>query len=326
MKSSKIKDIAKNVIRTEAEAVSLIEERIDDIFEDAVQKIIECDGRVIVSGMGKSGLISQKIASTMASTGTPSYFVHPAEALHGDLGMITNNDILIIISNSGETTELIQIIPLVKKKNVTIIGLIGKRNSTLASESDIYLDTSVNKEACTLDLAPTSSTTATLALGDALAICLLEIKGFNKEDFAALHPGGILGKRLLLTIAKLTHKGDKIPFIHNNDSIKNALFKISEKGLGLTGVLDNNDNLIGIITDGDIRRGLENIGDDILNKKAESLMTKEPKIISSDVLAISALQLMEKHSITSLFVYSNVNLKKPDGIIHIHDILRLGIQ
>ena len=325
MKSSKIKDIAKNVIRTEAKAVELMEDRINDNFDNAVQKIIGCNGRVICSGIGKSGLISQKIAATMSSTGTPAYFVHPAEATHGDLGMITNDDILIIVSNSGETMELIQIIPSIKKKSITIIGLIGRKNSTLAFESDIYLDTSVDKEACTLDLAPTASTTATLAMGDALAISLLEIKGFSREDFALLHPGGILGKRLLLTIEKLTHKGEDIPFIYNHDSIKNALFKISDKGLGLTGVLDKDDNLTGIITDGDIRRGLENLGNNILNETAESLMTREPKTIPSNTLAISALELMEKHSITSLFVYSNAELKKPDGIIHIHDILSLGI-
>ena len=325
MKSSKIKDIAKNVIRTEAKAVALMEDRIDDNFENAVQKIINCNGRVICSGIGKSGLISQKIAATMSSTGTPAYFVHPAEATHGDLGMIANDDILIIVSNSGETSELMQIIPSIKKKNITIIGLIGRKNSTLAFESDIYLDASIDKEACTLDLAPTASTTATLAVGDALAISLLELKGFGREDFALLHPGGILGKRLLLTIEKLTHKGEDIPFIYSHDSIKNALFKISDKGLGLTGVLDKDDNLTGIITDGDIRRGLENLGDNILNETAESLMTREPKTIPSNTLAISALELMEKHSITSLFVYSNVKLKKPDGVIHIHDILSLGI-
>ena len=326
MESSKIKTIAKEVIRIEAEAVSSIEKRIDDLFESAVQKIVGCTGRLIVSGMGKSGLISQKIASTMASTGTPSHFVHPGEATHGDLGMITREDVLMIVSNSGETMELIQIIPSVKKKGVTIIGLIGRKNSTLAEQSDIYLDTSVHEEACTLDLAPTASTTATLAMGDALAVSLLEIRGFNKEDFAELHPSGMLGKRLLLTIDQLAHKGDSIPFILKDSSIKDALFNISEKGLGLTGVIDEEDNLVGIITDGDIRRGLEKIGNEILNKTAEHLMSKNPKWVPSDTLAISALELMEKHSITSLFVFSDNKLKRPDGIVHIHDILRSGIQ
>ena len=326
MEPSKIKKVAKEVIRIEANSVSQIVERIDDKFESAVQSIMECDGRLIVMGMGKSGLISQKIASTMASTGTPSHFVSPAEATHGDLGMIKKEDVLLIVSNSGETMELMQLLPSIKRKGVLIIGLIGKKNSSLAREADISLDTSVEKEACTLDLAPTASTTATLAMGDALAVSLLEVRGFNKTDFAELHPGGMLGKRLLLTIDNLTHKGDAIPFISINSSIKDALFNISEKGLGLTGVMDEENSLIGIITDGDIRRGLEKFGDDILNKTAEFLMSKEPKWISSDTLAISALELMEKHSITSLFVYSDSSLKRPDGIVHIHDILKSGIQ
>lgn len=326
MEPSKIKKVAKEVIRIEANSVSQIVERIDDKFEYAVQAIMECDGRLIIMGMGKSGLISQKIASTMASTGTPSHFVSPAEATHGDLGMIKKGDVLLIVSNSGETMELMQLLPSIKRKGVLIIGLIGKKNSSLARESNISLDTSVEKEACTLDLAPTASTTATLAMGDALAVSLLEVRGFNKTDFAELHPGGMLGKRLLLTIDNLTHKGDAIPFISINSSIKDALFNISEKGLGLTGVMDEENSLIGIITDGDIRRGLEKFGDDILNKTAEFLMSKDPKWISSDTLAISALELMEKHSITSLFVYSDSKLKRPDGIVHIHDILKSGIQ
>lgn len=326
MKPSKIKKVAKEVIRIEANSVSQIVERIDDKFESAVQAIMECDGRLIIMGMGKSGLISQKIASTMASTGTPSHFVSPAEATHGDLGMIKKGDVLLIVSNSGETMELMQLLPSIKRKGVLIIGLIGKKNSSLAREADISLDTSVEKEACTLDLAPTASTTATLAMGDALAVSLLEVRGFNKTDFAELHPGGMLGKRLLLTIDNLTHKGDAIPFISINSSIKDALFNISEKGLGLTGVMDEENSLIGIITDGDIRRGLEKFGDDILNKTAEFLMSKDPKWISSNTLAISALELMEKHSITSLFVYSDSKLKRPDGIVHIHDILKSGIQ
>ena len=326
MEPSKIKKVAKEVIRIEANSVSQIVERIDDKFESAVQTIMECDGRLIIMGMGKSGLISQKIASTMASTGTPSHFVSPAEATHGDLGMIKKGDVLLIVSNSGETMELIQLLPSIKRKGVLIIGLIGKKNSSLAREADISLDTSVEKEACTLDLAPTASTTATLAMGDALAVSLLEVRGFNKTDFAELHPGGMLGKRLLLTIDNLTHKGEAIPFISINSSIKDALFNISEKGLGLTGVMDEENSLIGIITDGDIRRGLEKFGDDILNKTAGFLMSEDPKWISSDTLAISALELMEKHSITSLFVYSDSKLKRPDGIVHIHDILKSGIQ
>jgi len=262
----------------------------------------------------------------MASTGTPSHFVHPGEATHGDLGMITKKDVWLVVSNSGETMELIQILPAIQKKSVTIIGLIGRQNSTLADRSDIYLDISVEKEACTLDLAPTASTTATLAMGDALAVSLLEVRGFNKEDFAELHPGGMLGKRLLLTLDQLTHTGDEIPFVNQTASIKDALLTISEKGLGVTGVLNGKDELVGMITDGDIRRGLENNGNQLFDKTAEFLMSKKPKWVTSDTLALSALELMEKHSITSLFVYSDDNLKKPDGIVHIHDILKSGIQ
>ena len=259
----------------------------------------------------------------MASTGTPSHFVHPAEATHGDLGMITEEDVMLIVSNSGETMELIQILPSIKKKNVKVIGLIGRQGSSLASISDIYLDTSVEKEACTLDLAPTASTTATLAMGDALAVALLELRGFNQEDFAELHPGGTLGKRLLLTLDQLIHTGDDIPFISINSSIKDALFTISDKGLGLTGVLNDDNELVGIITDGDIRRGLEKIDNDLLNEKAEFLMSKDPKWVTSDTLALSALELMEKYAITSLFVYSDPSLKKPDGIVHILSLIHI---
>ena len=326
MNSSDIQSIAKRVIEIEAEAVSLMGNRIDSNFESAVQSILECTGRLIVSGMGKSGLISQKIAATMASTGTPSHFVHPGEATHGDLGMITKDDVVLIVSNSGETMELIQILPALQKKGVTIIGMIGRRNSTLSKRSDIYLDISVEKEACTLDLAPTASTTATLAMGDALAVSLLELRGFNKEDFAELHPAGILGKRLLLTLDQLIHSGDKIPFIPETASIKEALLVISEKGLGMTGVLSDKDEMVGIITDGDIRRGLENSGNELFDQTAGNLMSENPKWVTADTLAISALELMEKHSITSLFVYSDPNLLKPDGIVHIHDILKSGVQ
>ena len=326
MKKTDIKAIARNVIKTEASAVALLEGRIDDIFESAVMSILECQGRLIVSGMGKSGLISQKIASTMSSTGTPTYFVHPGEAIHGDLGMITGQDIIIILSNSGETSELIQILPSLKKKNVTIIGLIGKYGSTLANKSDIFLNTSVEKEACTLDLAPTASTTAALAMGDALAISLLELRGFNKENFAELHPGGMLGKRLLLTIDHLVHSGDALPFVHVSTTIKETLLIISEKGLGITGVLNDDKKLVGIITDGDIRRGVENNYDNFFEQPAKLIMSKNPKTVKSNTLALSALEVMEKHSITSLFVFSNRSSDTPDGIIHIHDILKSGIR
>ena len=326
MKSSDIISIAKEVIQIEADAVSLIRNRIDNNFKEAVNTILKCTGRLIVTGMGKSGLISQKIASTLASTGTPSHFVHPADAIHGDLGMITDNDILLIISNSGETKELIEILPAINKKKIIIIGLIGRKKSTLAYNSDIHLDTSVKKEACTLDLVPTASTTATLAMGDALAITLLELRGFNKTDYAELHPGGSLGKRLLLTVDVIYHSGKDIPLLYNTNSIKEALFIISEKGLGITGVLNDDDQLVGIITDGDIRRGLEKYGDNLFNKTVEFVMSHEPKWVTADTLAISALELMKKYAITSLFVFSVDNKKHPEGIVHIHDILKLGVD
>ena len=247
MKSLNIKAIAKEVIKIEAEAVSQIQKQINEDFETAVKAILDCDGRLIVSGMGKSGLISQKIASTMASTGTPAQFVHPGEAIHGDLGMITDKDIALIISNSGETMELIHILPALKDKNIKVIGLIGRKDSTLAMQSDYFLDTSVQKEACTLDLAPTASTTATLAMGDAIAVSLLELRGFNKSDFAKLHPGGILGKRLLLTVNQIMNKKDRIPFVHTKMKVKDSLLIISEKGFGMTAVLNTSDEMVGII-------------------------------------------------------------------------------
>ncbi len=326
MSNSKNIEVGKNVIKIEAQAVAAIANRIGTEFDNAVNAILNCKGRLIILGMGKSGLISQKIASTMASTGTPSHFVHPADAFHGDLGMITKEDVVLMVSNSGETHELLEIIPSLKRKAVPTISMVGKENSTLFKNTDYALDTSVEKEACTLDLAPTASTTATLAMGDALAVALLESRGFNAQDFAELHPGGSLGKKLLLKVDQLIHKDNEIPFVHRNTSLKDALLTISEKGLGITGVLDEKDNLIGIITDGDIRRGIEKGGNNIFDKTAEDFMSLNPKTISTDTLAITALETMEKYNITSLFVYSLNDLKKPDGIIHIHDILKTGIK
>tara|TARA_B100001250_G_scaffold159127_2_gene136669 strand:- start:798 stop:1775 length:978 start_codon:yes stop_codon:yes gene_type:complete len=325
MNHSDIKTIARNVIKIESETVNQLSDRIDDNFVEAVIKLFSCRGRVIVIGIGKSGHIGQKISSTMASTGTPSYFVHPGEAIHGDLGMITKEDIVLMISNSGETIELVQILPSIKQKNVPIIAITGRKKSILSKEADIALDASVEKEACTLDLAPTASTTAALALGDALAIALLEYRGFESDDFARNHPGGTLGKRLVLKLHNLVHTGDQVPFVNTHTNIKDCLLKISNKGLGVTGVLNNNESLVGVITDGDIRRALSATGNEIFDQTAEQIMSKEPKSISIDTLAISALEYMEKLDITSLFVYSEKNQKKPDGIIHIHDLLKAGI-
>ena len=325
MNHNDIKTIAQNVIKIESDTVNQLLDRIDDKFVEAVKKLFSCLGRVIVIGIGKSGHIGQKISSTMASTGTPSYFVHPGEAIHGDLGMITKEDIILMISNSGETIELIQIVPSIKGKKVPIIAITGRKQSTLSKEADICLDASVEKEACTLGLAPTASTTAALIIGDALAIALLEYRGFKSEDFAKNHPGGTLGKRLLLKLQDLVHTGDKIPFVKTDTNIKECLLTISNKGLGVTGVLNDDESLVGVITDGDIRRALSSSGNAIFDQTAEQIMSKEPKSILMDTLAISALEYMEKLDITSLFVYSEKKQKKPDGIIHIHDLLKAGI-
>ncbi len=318
-------EVGKNVLKIEGEAVLNLVDRIDENFDDAVKALKNCNGRVIVTGMGKSGLISQKIASTLSSTGTPSLFLHPGEASHGDLGMATRNDIILAISNSGETYELIQIIPSFKKMGLKIIALIGRQKSTITKMADIYIDTSVDQEACTLELAPTASTTATLAMGDALAVALLENRGFKPEDFALLHPGGNLGKRLLLTVGDIMHSGDKIPIVNESSTVNEALLTMTEKGFGVTGVLDNTGKITGIITDGDIRRGMEKSGNQIFEQTAAFLQSKNFKWVEKSTLAINALEVMEDHNITSLFVFSEKIKDTPDGLIHIHDILKTGI-
>lgn len=317
--------VAKEVIKIEADAVSGLINKIDEHFDQAVEAIRSCAGRVIVTGMGKSGLISQKIAATLSSTGTPSLFMHPGEASHGDLGMVTKDDIILAISNSGETYELIQIIPAFKRMGLNIIAMIGRQRSTLTELADIYIDTSVKQEADTLELAPTASTTATLAMGDALAVALLENRGFKPEDFALLHPGGTLGKRLLLTVSEIMHSGDEIPLVVETTPVSEALLTMTEKGLGVTGVLDKSNKLIGIITDGDIRRGLEKSGNQIFERTAAFLQTKNFKWIEKSALAINALEVMEDYNITSLFVFADEKKDIPEGIIHIHDILKTGI-
>lgn len=319
-----ILDEARRVIKTEADALLAMVERIDDSFRLAVEMILKSQGRVVVSGMGKSGLIGQKIASTMASTGTPALFLHPAEGIHGDLGMIIKGDVVIAISNSGETEELLRILPVIKRIGAGLIGMSGKPASTLARCSDVFLDVSVKEEACPLGLAPTASTTATLAMGDALAVALLVERGFRAEDFAVFHPGGALGKKLFLRVEDLMHTGDAIPLVAEETSMKDALFLISAKMMGVTGVVGKSGELKGIITDGDLRRALEK-GTDLFGKSAAEIMKLNPRRISRNQLAAAALQLMEQHSITSLFVFEHDDSKAPCGIIHLHDILRAGI-
>jgi len=289
-----------------------------------VTVILSSHGRVVVSGMGKSGLIGQKIASTMASTGTPAFFLHPAEGIHGDLGMIMKGDVVIAISNSGETEELLRILPVVKRLGADLIAMSGNPDSTLSRMADVYLDVSVSEEACPLGLAPTSSTTATLAMGDALAVALLVQRGFKEEDFAIFHPGGSLGKKLLLRVEDLMHSGENIPLVTEETQMKEALFVITSKGLGVTGVTDPDGHLLGVITDGDLRRALER-GEEILKITAGSLMRRGPKRILRTDLAAAALQTMERYAITSLFVFDDDGSQTPCGVIHLHDILKAGI-
>lgn len=315
---------AKRVIRVEADALHALADRIDGEFERAVELVLASKGRVVVTGMGKSGLVGQKIASTMASTGTPAFFLHPAEGIHGDLGMIMKGDVVIAVSNSGETDELLLILPVIKRLGAMLIGMTGNPASTLARTSDVLLDISVREEACPLGLAPTASTTATLAMGDALAVALLVRRGFGAEDFALFHPGGSLGKKLLLTVADLMHAGEALPLVSDTTLMREALFVITAKKMGIAGVVDTDGRLIGVITDGDLRRALER-GVDIINRPAGELMSKNPKRIRDTELAAKALQQMEQYSITSLFVFDDSDSGRPVGIIHLHDLLKSGI-
>lgn len=312
---------AKKVLRVEAEAVFALMERIDDSFVKAVEFVYSCKGKIVVTGVGKSGLIGQKIASTFSSTGTPSFFMHPAEGVHGDLGMLSRGDIVIAISNSGESGEISQILPIVKRMGLPLISMTGKLNSTLAKAGDAVLDISVKEEACPMGLAPTASTTATLAMGDALAVAVLDKRGFKKEDFALLHPGGSLGKRLLLHVLDLMHTGNAVPLVKEDTLMKEALFEITSKRMGVTGVVDDKGSITGTITDGDLRRAMEK-GIDILHSKASDIMTRNPKKVGSDALAAEALQKMERYSITSLFVMDG---EKTAGIVHLHDLLKAGV-
>jgi arabinose-5-phosphate isomerase len=315
---------AKRVLQIEAEAIERLVERINEEFVRAVELILACEGKVVVTGVGKSGIISQKIASTLASTGTPAFFLHPTEGVHGDLGMLEKKDIVVAVSNSGETDELSQILPLIKRYGNKLIALTGKANSTLARAGDVVLDVSVTEEACPLGLAPTASTTAALAMGDALAVVLLEKRGFNKEDFAILHPAGKLGRRLLLTVRDLMHVGEELPMVSEDTLMKEALVEITSKRLGVTGIINKRNELVGVITDGDLRRALERYPD-LLERQAAEVMTRNPKWIEADILAAHAVQRMEEHAITSLFVFNKAGERIPAGIIHLHDLLKAGV-
>lgn len=317
-----IKDIAKKTLKIEADAIYALLDRIDENFEKAVDLFLKCESRVVVTGMGKSGIIGKKIAATLSSTGTPSVFLHPAEGVHGDLGMIMKGDCVLAISNSGETEEIVSILPVIKRFNVPIVSLVGKMNSTLAKRSDCVLDASVEREACPLNLAPTASTTVCLALGDALAVALLECRGFREEDFAVFHPSGALGKKLLLKVEDLYHTGEKVPVINKNELISKAVIEMSSKGFGCTSVVDDEGKLVGIITDGDLRRALEKY-QNIFDKPVYEMFTPDPITISKDALAAKALQVMEEHSITTILTVDDNS--RPTGILHLHDILSAGI-
>lgn len=318
-------DQARQVLEAEAEAIRSLIPRINGEFTEAVKMILACKGRVIVTGMGKSGLIGKKIAATLASTGTPAFFLHPAEGIHGDLGMVTSEDIVLAISNSGETNEIIGILPSIRRIGARIIAMTGRPASTLGKNSDLVLDVAVEKEACPLGLAPTASTTATLALGDALAVALLSERKFTPEDFAIFHPGGALGRKLLLTVENVMHSGGDNPVVTQDKTVKEALFVITAKGLGATSVVDEDGRLLGIITDGDIRRGLEK-GHDFLDKPVTALMTRTPRTITKDKLAAQALNMMEKNKPRPITVLPVVDeTYRAIGMIHLTDLLRQGV-
>ena len=315
----KLIDLGRAVIKTEAAAVADLEDRVDENFVRACLLLLACTARTVVIGMGKSGHIGSKIAATLASTGTPAFFVHPGEASHGDMGMITKHDVVMALSNSGETDELLTLLPVIKRLNVPLIALTGKPDSTLARAATVTIDVGVRQEACPLGLAPTSSTSAALAMGDALAIALLEHRGFSADDFARAHPGGSLGRRLLVHVNDIMHTGAEIPKVHQLTLLKDALVEMTRKGLGTTAVVDDQDHVLGVFTDGDVRRALD-AGVDIHNTRMEQLMTRNYKAIGRDNLAAEALAMMEQSKINALLVTDAEN--KLTGILNMHDLLR----
>lgn len=312
---------ARRVLAVEADAIHRAAQRLDAEFARAVELIAGCGGKVVVTGMGKSGQICRKIASTFASTGTPSFFLHAAEGLHGDLGMLRKDDVVLALSYSGET-EVIRLLPAVKRLALPLIAMVGARGSTLAGAADVVLDASVAEEACPMGLAPTASTTVALALGDALAVAVIERRQFRPEDFAILHPGGNLGRRLL-RIDELSHSGEALPVVREDATLRETLREMSAKRLGITGVVDRRGTLVGAVTDGDLRRALERLGD-LGDRRARDLMTRNPKTVPFDALAEQALATMERHGITSLFVL-DAGGRAPAGIVHLHDLLKAGV-
>ena len=321
--SSQLIETAQRTIRLEIEAVEQLNARIDASFVKACDLILACKGRVVVVGMGKSGHIGRKIAATLASTGTAAFFVHPAEASHGDMGMITQDDVVLALSNSGTTSEIVTLLPLIKRLGITLISMTGNPKSVLAKAAAVNLDASVAIEACPLNLAPTSSTTASLVLGDALAIALLEARGFTAEDFAFSHPGGALGRRLLLKVEHVMHTGERLPKVPRGTSLRDALLEMTQKGLGMTVIVEADGRLAGIFTDGDLRRALDK-GVDVRQTRIDEIMTVHGKTAHAEMLAAEALKIMEDHKISALVVVDEQEL--PVGALNMHDLLRAGVM
>ncbi|MDM8566869.1 KpsF/GutQ family sugar-phosphate isomerase [Candidatus Halobeggiatoa sp. HSG11] len=322
MQADKLRSLGLAVVQTEMEAVAALVERIDTDFVQACEFMLQCEGRIVVIGMGKSGHIGNKIAATLASTGSPAFFVHPGEASHGDLGMITVKDVVLALSNSGETEEILVILPLIRRLAVPLITLTGDKNSTLAKTATVNIDVSVSKEACPLGLAPTSSTTAALVMGDALAIALLEAKGFQADDFARSHPGGKLGRRLLLLTGDIMHTGTDMPTVPIDATLRDALEEITRKGMGMTAVIEPDLKVVGVFTDGDLRRALDK-QIDIHTTKVNQVMTVAGKTITADYLAVDALTIMQTHKITTLLVVNDQQTLI--GVLHMHDLLRAKV-
>ena len=323
LEPEKLLQLAETVLQIESQAVDQLRTRLDESFVAACRLCLEIEGRVVVTGMGKSGHIGGKIAATLASTGTPSFFMHPAEASHGDLGMITRHDLMLALSYSGETPEVVTILPLVKRMGARLLSLTGKPGSTLAEAADVHLDVSVAEEACPLNLAPTASTTATLAMGDALAVALLESRGFTADDFAMSHPSGSLGKKLLLRVADIMHSGDSVPQVGADVSLSKGLLEMTGKGLGMTAIVGDHGNLLGVFTDGDLRRALD-AGIDIHETDMRSVMHTNCKTTGDDILAAEAVRILQENKITSLLVVDDDN--KLIGALNIHDLLRAGLM
>ena len=315
-------DVANRVLDIESAAIEDLKGGLNQSFVDACEACRNCKGKIIVMGLGKSGHIADKMAATFASTGTPAFFIHPSEAIHGDLGMIDKEDVVLILSYSGETEEIVSLIPIIKNMGITIIALTGNKKSKLSKEATINLNVEVKEEACPMNLAPTASTTAALAMGDAIAVALLEKKGFTKEDFAKSHPGGYLGKKLLLSLSDIMHEGDEIPIVYETDKVASGLIEMSEKALGMTAVMNNKNELAGIFTDGDLRRTLENKVD-IQNTYMKEVMKKDPYVMSGETLAYNAVAIIQEMKITSLLIVKD---KTVIGALNIHDLFRAGVM